>query len=121
MAKERAFAEADCFVLPSAHENFGLAVAEALAAGLPAIVTQNVALARDVQAAGAGVVTEPTESALASALVWASEHPATLLEMGDRAWQYASRELSWDTTCVRLAALYDELAVVDRGHEGRRA
>jgi glycosyltransferase involved in cell wall biosynthesis len=121
MAKERAFATADCFVLPSAHENFGLAVAEALAAGLPAIVTQNVALARDVQSSGAGVVTEPTETALASALVWAAEHPATLLEMGDRAWQHASRELSWDTTCVRLAELYDELAAGDRRHEGRPA
>ena len=121
VAKERAFAEADCFVLPSAHENFGLAVAEALAAGLPAIVTTNVALARDVHAVGAGLVTEPTETALASALRWAAEHPAALLEMGDRAWQHAYRELSWETTCVRLAALYDELAAGHHRHEGRRA
>ncbi len=84
-------------------------------------MTQNVALARDVRAAGAGVVTEPTESALASALVWASEHPAALLEMGDRAWQHAFRALSWDTTCVRLAALYDELVAGRRRLEGRRA
>jgi len=121
VAKERAFAEADCFVLPSAHENFGLAVAEALAAGLPAIVTTNVALARDVHAVGAGLVTEPTETALASALRWAAEHPAALLEMGDRAWQHAYRELSWETTCVRLAALYDELAAGHRRREGRWA
>jgi len=121
VAKERAFAEADCFVLPSAHENFGLAVAEALAAGLPAIVTTNVALARDVHAVGAGLVTEPTETALASALRWAAEHPAALLEMGDRAWQHAYRELSWETTCVRLAALYDELAAGHHRHEGRWA
>ena len=121
VAKERAFAEADCFVLPSAHENFGLAVAEALAAGLPAIVTTNVALARDVHAVGAGLVTEPTETGLASALRWAAEHPAALLEMGDRAWQHAYRELSWETTCVRLAALYDELAAGHRRREGRWA
>ena len=108
-------------MLPSAHENFGLAVAEAMATGLTAIVTPEVALARDVHAAGAGVVTEPTENALASTLVWASEHRATLLEMGDRAWQYASRELSWETTCRRLVALYEELAAGHRHHEGRRA
>jgi glycosyltransferase involved in cell wall biosynthesis len=88
---------------------------------LPAIVTTNVALARDVHAAGAGVVTEPTEAALASALVWVAEHPGALLEMGDRAWQHASRELSWESTCVRLAALYDELAAGHHRHEGRRA
>jgi glycosyltransferase involved in cell wall biosynthesis len=119
-AKGRAFAEADCFVLPSAHENFGLAVAEALAAGLPAIVTPGVALSSDVGAAGAGLVAEATESALASAIAWTAEHPAALVEMGDRAWQLAHRSLSWATTCARLASLYDALAAGPR-REGRRA
>ena len=119
-AKTRAFAEADCFVLPSAHENFGLAVAEAMAAGLPAIVSPGVALSGDVSAAGAGLVTDATESALASAIAWTAEHPAALVEMGDRAWQLAHRSLSWETTCARLASLYDELAI-ERRREGRPA
>jgi len=119
-AKERAFADADCFILPSAHENFGLAVAEALAAGLPAIISPGVALSSDVGAAGAGLITDATESALASAIAWTAEHPAALVEMGDRAWQLAHRSLSWETTCARLGSLYDELAV-GRQREGRPA
>jgi glycosyltransferase involved in cell wall biosynthesis len=119
-AKERAFAEADCFVLPSSHENFGLAVAEALGAGLPAIVSPGVALSRDIGDAGAGIVSEPTDGALASAITWAAEHPAALVEMGDRACQLAHRSLSWEMTCSRLASLYDEL-VLERRREGRPA
>jgi glycosyltransferase involved in cell wall biosynthesis len=109
-AKRAALEQADCFILPSAHENFGLAVAEALGAGLPVIVTPGVALSKEVARAGAGLVTDPTEEGIADAISWAVEHPATLVEMGDRAWQLATRELSWDATGARLADLYAELA-----------
>jgi glycosyltransferase involved in cell wall biosynthesis len=55
-SKSEAFAEADVFVLPSYHENFGLAAAEALASGLPVVLSDQVGIAEDVAKAGAGTM-----------------------------------------------------------------
>jgi glycosyltransferase involved in cell wall biosynthesis len=119
-AKQALLAESDCFVLPSANENFGLAVAEALAAALPVIVTPGVALSTAIADAGAGVVVEPDERALAGALRWAAEHADTLTVMGERAWHLARRDLSWDASCARLTDLYAELTA-QPVRTGRRA
>ena len=65
-AKLQALADADVFVLPSYHENFSLATAEAMAAGLPVIVSDQVGIAREISNADAGMVV-PADSAPALA------------------------------------------------------
>jgi glycosyltransferase involved in cell wall biosynthesis len=57
--KSSALKAATLFVLPSYSENFGIVVAEAMAAGTAVIVTEGVALADEIIKAEAGVVTEP--------------------------------------------------------------
>ena len=47
-------AAAEMFVLSSHQENFGIAVAEALHAGLPVLLSDRVNIARDIERSGAG-------------------------------------------------------------------
>ncbi len=55
-----AFRAADCFVLPSHQENFGLVAAEAMALGLPLVITNKVNIWREVAEDGAGIVVDDT-------------------------------------------------------------
>jgi glycosyltransferase involved in cell wall biosynthesis len=51
---------AEVFVLPSHQENFGIAVAEALAVGTPTLISDKVNIWREIQSDGAGLVAEDT-------------------------------------------------------------
>jgi len=59
-AKWGAFAISDAFVLPSHQENFGIAVAEALACGLPVLISDQVNIAPEIEADGCGLVEHDT-------------------------------------------------------------
>ena len=50
-----AFRVADAFILPSHQENFGIAVAEALACGVPTLISRQVNIWREIEQSGAGL------------------------------------------------------------------
>jgi glycosyltransferase involved in cell wall biosynthesis len=82
--KWAAFRAAEVFALPSHQENFGIAVAEALAVGLPVLISQRVNIWREIVADAAGFA-EPDTLAGTAALLerWlalSSEQRATMRE-----------------------------------------
>jgi glycosyltransferase involved in cell wall biosynthesis len=60
-AKWGAFHGCDAFVLPSHQENFGIAVAEALACAKPVLISNQVNIWREIEGAGAGLVAGDSE------------------------------------------------------------
>jgi len=108
--KTTCFTQADLFVLPSQDENFGVAVAEALGHGLPVVVSQGVALAADIETAGAGLVTpigavEP----LADAIARLVGSPALRCTMGQKARQLAAEKFAWESISHQIIALYGRI------------
>jgi glycosyltransferase involved in cell wall biosynthesis len=60
-AKWGAFYGCEAFVLPSHQENFGIAVAEALACSKPVLISNQVNIWREIESSGAGIVAADTE------------------------------------------------------------
>lgn len=90
--------------LPSDNENFGQAVTEAMAAGLPVVTTRATGASEHVQRASAGwVADDPTVEELADLLDVALDDPRGLAEMSRRGRAYAARELTWRPVAERWA------------------
>jgi glycosyltransferase involved in cell wall biosynthesis len=99
-------ARASLFVLPSDSENYGIAVVEAMNAGLPVIVTRGCGLADFVQQHGAGTVTDGTVAGLRAALAGLLANAEQRQAMGAAGSEAARRELSLDAFGARLESLY---------------
>src|SRR5262249_53953910 len=66
--KYGALRAAEVFVLPSHQENFGIAVAEALACGTPVLITKKLNIWREVEQDRAGLVADDTLEGICSLL-----------------------------------------------------
>lgn len=105
--KWQAYRDASLFILPTYSENFGMSVAESLASGTPAIVT-NGAPWQGLLENNCGWWTEigvdPLVAALEEALALSDQR---LAEMGERGREWMRRDFSWDTIGRQMAKTYE--------------
>ena len=100
---------AEVFVLPSFSENFGIVVAEALAAGVPVITTTATPWS-GLKERNSGWWVKPTADAVAIALRRAVSLPRQeLQEMGTRGSQWVRSEFQWDSIASRMSQFYEWL------------
>lgn len=108
-AKQSALAAGDIFALPSLNENFGIAVVEALYAGMPVVVSDQVYIHDVVVGGGAGVQCEPSQGSCEQALRTLLEEAERRREMGERARALAKSHFAPEVSTSRLLSLYAEV------------
>ena len=108
--KLAALAAADLFVLPSYSENFGIALLEAMAAGLPCICSDQVALAMEPGNENAVCVTACDPEALSRAISrLLGEDTAARRKLGEGAREVVRQRYSLEAMGRSLGTLYHEL------------
>lgn len=112
--KWQKYAGANLFVLPSHSENFGIVVAEALAAGVPALTTTGTPW-QELETHDCGWWVKPERSAISEAL-----HAATEMEseecaaMGQRGRRFVESEYTWDAVGRKMNRAYEWLTGQNR-------
>lgn len=105
-AKWALLREADLFILPTHSENFGIAVAEALAAGVPVITTRGAPW-DGLETRDCGWWTEIAAEAIAAALAEATCLPqGKLAAMGRRGRSWVAEAFGWESIADRMLEAY---------------
>lgn len=97
---------ADLYALTSHSENFGIAVLEAMAAGLPTVVTPGVALSEEIQKNQLGYVSNLEVSAITATIESCFKQPATAMKMGNRAQKFTLENYTWSRNADHLIKTY---------------
>jgi glycosyltransferase involved in cell wall biosynthesis len=101
------FLAADLFVMPTRLEGYGMAVAEALAHGLPVIGTQTGALA-DLVGTEAGLLVKPDDvHALRAALARILNDPVLLASLAKGATAVRNGLPRWQQACARMSQILE--------------
>jgi glycosyltransferase involved in cell wall biosynthesis len=108
--KVAALADADVLVLSSYTEAFGIALLEGMASGLPVVVTDRAALAPVIRDAGAGLVVQADDKALAEALRLLLADADLRRVLGRRGRRLVETRFSWGESARAFARLYEALA-----------
>ena len=107
--KAKLLTKADLFVLPSYYENFGIAVAEAMAAGVPVVISDRIHIAEDIQQAEAGWVGPLEVGAIANSIKSALLNPQERQRRGLNGKEYAKKHYNWEAIAQQTIDAYQQI------------
>ncbi|MBF2057337.1 MAG: glycosyltransferase [Cyanobacterium sp. T60_A2020_053] len=99
----------DLFALTSYSENFGIAVLEALASGLPVVITPGIALSSMVKDNDLGYICDLDIDSIYLAITRALSNPEKLEDMSRRGRKFIQKNYSWDKIAKDLVDVYKEI------------
>ncbi|HVN27739.1 MAG TPA: glycosyltransferase, partial [Candidatus Binataceae bacterium] len=108
--KEAALAAADVFVLSSYSENFGIAVIEALAAGVPAVISNKINIWRELHDADAAVVVNCNVDEVTAAISKVLDDAALARRLAAAGKKIVAEQFTWPIVADRMIAVYREIA-----------
>ena len=112
--KAAVFAGADVFVLSSYGENFAIAVVEAMAEGLPVVVTNKVAIWQEVVEGKAGLATNCDADEFSRAVRTILDDDALRQEMSDNGPALVRERFGWQGAGDRLMEMYESVVDANR-------
>ncbi|MGB7713051.1 MAG: hormogonium polysaccharide biosynthesis glycosyltransferase HpsP [Microcoleus sp.] len=107
--KNELLTNADLFVLPSYYENFGIAVAEAMAAGVPVAISDRIHIAEDIREAEAGWVGPLEVGAIANLIKSALLDPEERKRRGLNGKEYAKKHYNWEAIAQQTIDAYQQI------------
>ncbi len=107
--KLAALSGADLFVLPSYTENFGIAVVEAMACGLPVVISNRVNIWREVVDYGAGRVCPCRPEEFASTMIELLGDHESAARMGENGRKLVTERFTWSSVGEALENVYASL------------
>jgi glycosyltransferase involved in cell wall biosynthesis len=112
--KLAAFNDADVFVLSSYTENFGVALVEAMACGMPVVISDRVNIWREISDAEAGLVTKCNADDVFRGMYQLLKDPDLRIKLGRNARELVADRYNWDKNIDLMIDVYAK--IIKRSH-----
>ncbi|HDH31699.1 MAG TPA: glycosyltransferase [Candidatus Wolfebacteria bacterium] len=105
--KLEAFSASDIFTLPSHSESFGMAIVEAMACGLPVVISDTVGIFQEVEQSKAGLIVPGNDAIkLSEAIIKLLDNEKLIKQMGENGRALSRKEFEFSEIADKMIKVF---------------